>query len=233
MSEAEEQSMVGQIRFSAAAAVALVSLLSAVPARADADDAPGTPAKQTLSQNPNASNAQQDEPSAANLLTVPLVTNIPGGVTVPVPKSPVGDDPEAVQRGMQYFNGFNCVGCHAANGGGGMGPALSNRFFKYGSEPAQMYNVIAHGAPLGMPAWGTVLPDSAIWDIIAYIQSISSAPSAQWGTTVNADAHAPAIEQVPAEFGNTTQPWQHTQPFSSGQKPTSQRPAATEGSKAQ
>jgi cytochrome c oxidase cbb3-type subunit 3 len=77
-----------------------------------------------------------------------------------------------------------------------------------------------------MPAWGTVLPDSAIWDIIAYIQSISDAPSGEWGTTVNAAEHMPSIEQVPAEFGNTTQPWQHTQPFSSGHKPTSHNPTA-------
>jgi cytochrome c oxidase cbb3-type subunit 3 len=148
-------------------------------------------------------------------------------VQVTKPKSPVGNDPNAAERGRKYFIGFNCVGCHAANGGGGMGPSLSNSFFKFGSDPSQMYNVIAHGAPLGMPAWGSVLPDSAIWDIIAYIQTISQAPSTEWGTTVNLAARAPSIEQVPAEFGNTTKPWDHTQPFSSGQKPTSHNPTST------
>ena len=61
----------------------------------------------------------------------------------------------AAQRGMKYFVGFNCVGCHAANGGGGMGPALSNGSFKFGSEPAQMYNVIAHGGP--QTQWGDTI----------------------------------------------------------------------------
>jgi hypothetical protein len=73
-----------------------------------------------------------------------------------------------------------------------------------------------------------VLPSSVIWDIVAYIQSISEAPSAQWGTTVNAAEHMPAIEQVPAEFGNTDQPWQHTEPFSSGHKPTNANPTGGE-----
>jgi cytochrome c oxidase cbb3-type subunit 3 len=159
---------------------------------------------------------------------VPLSHNIPGNVKVPSLKSPVGSDPQAVQRGMTYFNKFNCVGCHAANGGGGMGPALSNSFFKYGVDPAQMFNVIAHGAPFGMPAWGTVLPESVIWDIVAYIQSISKAPKGTWGTTVNAAEHLPAIEQVPAEFQSTATPWNHTKPFSSGQKPTNHNPTTSQ-----
>lgn len=199
---------------------------------------PGSPQQQTLNQNPNAANITNDTtPSSSNLLLVPLVNNIPGGVQITKPKSPVGSDPTATERGRKYFVGFNCVGCHAANGAGGMGPALSNRFFKFGSDPSQMFNVIAHGAPLGMPAWGSVLPDSAIWDIISYIQSISQAPSSEWGTTTNIAERMPSLEQVPAEFGNTTNPWQHTQPFSSGQKPTNHNPTSTgvsaQGAKAQ
>jgi cytochrome c oxidase cbb3-type subunit III len=207
-------------------AIAGAVLLSS-PLVSPAQDQPGTPQQQTIAQKPDASNIMNEiTASSGNLLTVPLVNNIPGGVKVPMPKSPVEGDKNAVQRGMKYFVGFNCVGCHAANGGGGMGPSLSNTFFKFGDQPAQMYNVIAHGGPQGMPAWGSVLPDSAIWDIIAYIQSISQAPSSQWGTTTNLAERLPSIEQVPAEFMNTAEPWQHTQPFSSGQKPTSHNPTS-------
>jgi cytochrome c oxidase cbb3-type subunit III len=207
-------------------AIAGAVLLSS-PLVSLAQDQPGTPQQQTIAQKPDASNIMNEiTASSGNLLTVPLVNNIPGGVKVPMPKSPVEGDKNAVQRGMKYFVGFNCVGCHAANGGGGMGPSLSNTFFKFGDQPAQMYNVIAHGGPQGMPAWGSVLPDSAIWDIIAYIQSISQAPSSQWGTTTNLAERLPSIEQVPAEFMNTAEPWQHTQPFSSGQKPTSHNPTS-------
>ena len=142
----------------------------------------------------------------------------PGGVNlIPSTPNPVAHDPDAVQRGMRYFNGLNCVGCHAPNGGGGMGPSLSNRIFIYGSEPSQIYLSIVQGRPYGMPSWGSMLPDSVVWDLVAYVQSISQAPTPQWGTTIS--PQAPSIEQVPAEFEASAQPWSHTEPFSHGQNP--------------
>jgi len=97
------------------------------------------------------------------------VSNIfPGGIsTMPPIQNPVGNDPAAPLRGMRYFNAFNCVGCHAANGGGGIGPSLSNRFFKYGSAPGNIFLTIVQGRPNGMPSWGGILPDSVIWDLVA------------------------------------------------------------------
>jgi len=75
--------------------------------------------------------------TASELVHVPLVDLFPGGVPVrPKVENPVADDPTAAQRGMEYFNQMNCVGCHAPNGGGGMGPSLSNAKFIYGNEPA-------------------------------------------------------------------------------------------------
>jgi cytochrome c oxidase cbb3-type subunit 3 len=152
------------------------------------------------------------------LLKVPVSGIHPGAVaSLPVIPNPVDGDPKAVQRGMTYYNQFNCVGCHAPNGAGGMGLALSNRYFQYGSTPANIYLSIAQGRPNGMPAWGATLPPSVIWDLVTYIQEISQAPLEEWGTTVS--AKSPSIEQVPAEFETTTTPWAHTEPFSYGQKP--------------
>ncbi|SRR5579871_611164 len=151
-------------------------------------------------------------------LKVPLVNNIPGGIA-PEPKlgNPMANDPASANRGMYYFNSFNCVGCHAPNGGGGMGPSLSSRTFKFGSEPANHFIVIAHGAPLGMPAWAGRLSENVIWDLVSYIDSISNAPSEEWGTTFSPAANLPRLEQVPAEFNQTTKPWLATQPFSGGE----------------
>jgi len=158
-------------------------------------------------------------PTATNLLEVPVTGIVPGNIDVtPNIKNPVADDSDAANRGMKYFNNFNCSGCHAANGAGGMGPALSNHSFKFGSDPANIYLTIAQGRPTGMPAWGTLLPSSVIWDLVAYIRSISDAPIEQWGTTTSLDSFT--IEQVPAEFQSTPTPWQYTEPFSFGQKPT-------------
>lgn len=154
------------------------------------------------------------------LIQVPTNTLIPGNVAVAVPKEGHGiGDSQAEQRGMRAFNAFNCVGCHMGNGGGGMGPALSNDFFVYGGAPENIYLTIVQGRPAGMPAWGAVLPESVVWDIVAYVKSLSrEPPSGHWGTTVSADA-PPAFEQVPAELQATAQPWDHTQKFSGGQKP--------------
>ena len=66
-------------------------------------------------------------------MQVPVSHLFPGAQPDPPQiKNPVQGDPNAEQRGMTYFVNFNCVGCHAPNGGGGMGPALSNNVFIYG-----------------------------------------------------------------------------------------------------
>ena len=156
-------------------------------------------------------------------LRAPVTTLMPGD---PPPRppivSPVKDDPEAVQRGMTYFNSFNCVGCHAPNGGGGMGPALSNRAFIYGGEPVNIFLSIYHGRPNGMPAWGATLSDNIIWDLVAYVESISNAPTSGWGQTISRDALK--IQQTPAEFNQTVTPWNFTQRFSFGRKPSGGAP---------
>ena len=161
---------------------------------------------------------------AAQWIKVPESNITPGGVNVrPNIENPASNDPSSVERGMRYFVQFNCVGCHAPNGGGGMGPALSTQSFKYGREPANIFLTISHGRPLGMPAWGAFLPDEVIWDLVSYIQSISQAPVPEWGHTIS--AQSPNIEQIPAEFQQTTTPWKFTEPFSDGQKPTDHTPS--------
>lgn len=156
---------------------------------------------------------------AAKLLRVPVTEIIPGNVKSVVPdiKNPLAGDPDAAMRGMRDFDTFNCSGCHAANGAGGMGPALSNNKWIYGSSPANIYLDIVQGRAHGMPAWGAMLPDRTVWELVAYIKSISNAPDKTFGNTTSATS--PAIEQVPAERVTSPIPWQYTQKFSYGQKP--------------
>lgn len=167
------------------------------------------------------------ENAPSDLLDVPATSLIPGDIEISTGvENPGAGDAGSAQRGMKYFADFNCSGCHAANGGGGMGPALSNRSFIYGDEPGQIYLSIAQGRPAGMPAWGTVLPKPVIWDLVTYIRSISRAPNPQWGSTTSLEAFD--IEQVPAEFKQTPDPWKYTEPFSFGQEPRPKN-AADEG----
>ena len=103
--------------------------------------------------------------------------------------------------------------------GGGMGPALSEGRFIYGSSPANLFLSIYQGRPNGMPAWGDILPESTIWELVAYVESIAHPPSATFGRTISRTPPSPAVEQTPAEFLQTPNPWSFTSAFSDGQKP--------------
>jgi cytochrome c oxidase cbb3-type subunit 3 len=82
------------------------------------------------------------------------------------------DNAYAISQGMQLYNYFNCVGCHA-HGGGGMGPALMDDRWIYGSDPENIYATIVEGRPNGMPAFGGRIPADRIWWIVAYVRSLS------------------------------------------------------------
>jgi len=153
-------------------------------------------------------------------MQVPVSNLSPGAVrSTPTIKNPVQGDPRAPERGMRYFIEFNCIGCHADNGGGGMGPALSNNMFIYGGQPENIYLSIYQGRPNGMPAWGAALPDSVIWDLVTYIGYLSNEPTPEWGRTFSQSPLSPRVQQVPSELITTANPWSRTQDFSSGQKP--------------
>jgi cytochrome c oxidase cbb3-type subunit 3 len=151
---------------------------------------------------------------------VPLTHLSPGGtVAVPDIKNPMAGDAGSAERGRQYFDNFNCIGCHAPNGGGGMGPSLSNDTWIYGERPADIYLTIVQGRPNGMPSFGNMLADQIIWDLVSYIQSIAHKPSSTYGSTTSLSPQSPSIQQVPAEMLETTTPWDHTEPFGNGQRP--------------
>lgn len=77
-----------------------------------------------------------------------------------------------VSEGARLFRWYNCNGCHA-NGGGGMGPALIDDEWRYGSEMEQLYGTIAQGRPNGMPAFQGKATDEQIWELAAYVRSLS------------------------------------------------------------
>ena len=88
-------------------------------------------------------------------------------------ESPYDDKAWAVSEGKQLFGSMNCAGCHA-NGGGGMGPPLMDDDWIYGSQPEQIFASIAEGRPNGMPSWKYTLSNQQIWEIVAYVRSLSS-----------------------------------------------------------
>jgi cytochrome c oxidase cbb3-type subunit 3 len=78
----------------------------------------------------------------------------------------------AIAQGQQLFTWMNCVGCHS-HGGGGMGPALMDGKWRYGGRIDQIAASIYEGRPNGMPAWRNKLTDQQIWQLAAYVRTLS------------------------------------------------------------
>ncbi|HYC48899.1 MAG TPA: c-type cytochrome [Burkholderiales bacterium] len=116
---------------------------------------------------------QQPAPTAATPQAVPG-SDIRAGAQ-PLTKAtpnPAEQNAYAVAQGKRLFVWYNCVGCHA-HGGGGSGPALMDDKWLYGAEPVNVYRTIVEGRPNGMPAFGTVIPESQVWQLVAYVRSMS------------------------------------------------------------
>ena len=75
-------------------------------------------------------------------------------------------------EGKRLYEFYNCVGCHA-HGGGGMGPALMDQKWLYGSEPQQVFATIMQGRPNGMPSFAGKIPDYQAWQLSAYVRSMA------------------------------------------------------------
>lgn len=82
------------------------------------------------------------------------------------------DNANAVNEGKRLFSQYNCSGCHS-NGGGGMGPSLMDDEWIYGGRLTQIHQTLVEGRPNGMPSWGGKIPDPQLWEIAAYVRSLS------------------------------------------------------------
>jgi len=78
----------------------------------------------------------------------------------------------SIAQGQMLFTQMNCGGCHS-HGGGGMGPALMDGQWRYGGRVEQIVASIAEGRPNGMPAWRGKLTGQQIWQIAAYVRTLS------------------------------------------------------------
>jgi len=86
-------------------------------------------------------------------------------------KNPYANDRASVDAGRDFFVNMNCASCHGYDLKGGMGPDLTDTYWRYGGSPADIYKSIYEGRPQGMPAWGRALPPTVIWKVVSYIQS--------------------------------------------------------------
>ncbi len=135
-----------------------------------------TNATNTGSTNQVSTNSAVTNASGTNLITTnSLSTNklpsVGASQARPV-KNSYEENAYALSEGKRLYNSFNCVGCHA-HGGGGMGPPLMDDQWLYGSAPEQVFASIVEGRPNGMPAFRDHIPDYQVWQLAAYVRSLS------------------------------------------------------------
>jgi cytochrome c oxidase cbb3-type subunit III len=77
-----------------------------------------------------------------------------------------------VSNGQLYYHWMNCNGCHS-EGGGGIGPALMDGKWRYGSSMESVVQTIANGRPNGMPAFAGKMTPQQIWEVAAFVRSLA------------------------------------------------------------
>lgn len=101
-------------------------------------------------------------------------------------------DTAALERGKATF-ALNCAACHRADGGGLIGPNLTDAAWIHGHEPLAIYRTIDEGVlAKGMPAWGKVLRPEQVLAVTAYVISLQGTnppnPKAPEGTVSGGSA---------------------------------------------
>jgi len=80
--------------------------------------------------------------------------------------------PQALSNGKSIFES-KCAACHKADGGGLVGPNLTDEYWLHGGSNTEIYTSIDLGIPQkGMIAWGPLLSQSDMESLVVYINSL-------------------------------------------------------------
>jgi cytochrome c oxidase cbb3-type subunit 3 len=78
-------------------------------------------------------------------------------------------DAKQLEDGKEIYM-KNCVACHAANGGGGVGPNFTDDAWIHGSSINDVFKIIKYGVPeKGMIPWESQLNPEQIQNVASYI----------------------------------------------------------------
>lgn len=83
------------------------------------------------------------------------------------------DTDEAVLENGNKLYQINCAVCHAKDGGGGVGPNLTDEYWLHGSDIAGVFTTISEGVPAkGMIPWKGNLSPKEIQDVSNFVLSL-------------------------------------------------------------
>ena len=138
----------------------------------------------------NSSAAQYDqEMKAGNEIKSAAMGKFEAGIPTLTPSS----DAAVLENGHQTYAKF-CAPCHRADGGGVVGPNLTDDYWIHGSNYVDTVEVIWDGVPAkGMITWKTVLKPDEIYSVASYIYTLRGAKLATPGK--------PPENQTPVKTG--------------------------------
>jgi len=106
-------------------------------------------------------------------------------------------DPAKLAAGKAIFEDpSRCSSCHLVDGGGLVGPNLTDDFWIHGAQPKDILTTITNGVPdKGMLTWGPILGPEKCAEVAAYVFSLHgthpATPKEAQGTKVEYDANGP------------------------------------------
>ncbi|NQZ76162.1 MAG: c-type cytochrome [Ekhidna sp.] len=83
-----------------------------------------------------------------------------------------------ISAGKALFEA-NCAVCHAADGGGGVGPNFTDKYWLHGGDMPSIFKTIKYGVPSkGMIAWETQLSPKKMQQVASYIYMMEGSAAA-------------------------------------------------------
>ena len=127
-----------------------------------------------------------------------IKNNAMGKFEASIPSLQPSSDAAALENGRQVYSKF-CAPCHRADGGGLVGPNLTDDYWIHGSTFGDTVKVIWDGVPAkGMITWKTVLKPEEISSVASYIYTLRGAKLATPGKLP--ENQAPAKPAGPSDF---------------------------------
>lgn len=81
-------------------------------------------------------------------------------------------DAASLAKGKEVYEA-NCVACHLNNGGGSIGPNLTDKYWIYDGDIKGVFHTVAEGANNGMIAWKDMISPDKIQAVSSYVISMT------------------------------------------------------------
>ena len=115
-----------------------------------------------------------------------------------IPALQPSTDPAVIEDGRQIYARY-CAPCHRADGGGLVGPNLTDDYWIHGSKYSDTVTVIWNGVPAkGMITWKATLKPDQIQSVASYIYTLRGAKLATPGKPP--ENQQPAKPAGPSQF---------------------------------